>query len=111
MNNVIDKVENLKEYILNCKEYNDFKKYERLLDSNNEIKNIIMKIKQLQQKIIKLDDKNQNTEREEIELQSLYKKLNKYNDYTNYIKSSKKLNDILTYIQKSFEDYFNKFLL
>ena len=111
MNDIIKEVENLKEDVLNSKEYKDFKKYESILDNNKEINNIITKIKRLQQQIIKKEDKKENTDKDEIELQSLYKELNTYPDYTNYINSSKKLNEVITYIQKEFEDYFNQFII
>ena len=111
MNNVIKEVETLKEDILNSDEYKEFKKYETILDNSKEINNIITNIKRLQQQIIKKEDKNQDTDKEEIELQSLYKELNTYDDYVKYIESSKKFNELITYIQKEFENYFNQFII
>lgn len=111
MNNVIKEVEKLKEDILNSDEYKEFKKYEIILDNSKEINTIITNIKRLQQQIIKKEDKGQDTDKEEIELQSLYKELNTYDDYVKYIESSKKFNELITYIQKEFENYFNQFII
>ena len=111
MNNIIKDVEDLKEKVLNSDEYKDYIKYRTLLDNSVEINEIIDKIKETQQTIIKNNEIQKNTDKEELELESLYKKLNSYEDYTNYINSSKKLNEIITYIQKEFENYFNKFVI
>lgn len=111
MDSILTDVEELKNKVLNSKEYKDYKNYETILDNNKEINNIITNIKRVQQQIIKKEDKNKDTTKEKIELESLYKKLNTYKDYTNYIDSSKKLNEMITYIQKEFETYFNKFII
>ena len=111
MNEILKDVEDLKEKILSSEEYKNFKKYESILDNNKEINDLINKIKKTQQTIIKKEDKNELTENEEIELNTLYKKLETYDDYNNYIDSSKKLNSMITYIQKEFENYFNKFII
>ena len=111
MNDILNDVENLKQKVLNSDEYKNFKKYEEELDNNKEINNIINNIKKVQQTIIKKEDKNENIDKEQIELNTLYKKLDTYSDYKNYIESSKKLNEIITNIQKEFENYFNKFII
>ena len=111
MNNIINEVEKLKEDILSSDEYKEYRRFETRLDNNEEINDIITKIKRLQQAIIKKEDKQEVTDKEEIELQSLYKKLNTYDDYVNYIEASKKFNEVITYIQKEFENYFNQFIL
>ena len=111
MNDILNDVENLKQKVLNSDEYKNFKKYEEVLDNNKEINSIINNIKKVQQTIIKKEDKNENIDKEQIELNTLYKKLDTYSDYKNYIESSKKLNEIITNIQKEFENYFNKFII
>ncbi len=111
MNNIVEEVEKLKDMILSSNEYKDYKKYEKILDNNREINLIIDNIKNVQKIIINKEDKKENTDKEEIELQSLYKKLNTYDEYINYINSSKILNEVITYIQKEFENYFNQFIV
>ena len=111
MNNILKDVEELKNKVLNTDEYKEFKKYEQILDNNKEVNDIINKIKKLQQQIINKEDKNDNVDKEKIELETLYKKLGEYSDYNNYINASKKLNQMITNIQKEFENYFNKFII
>lgn len=111
MNDILNDVQDLKIKILNSDEYKNFKKYEQVLDNNKEINEIISEIKKVQQTIIKKEDINENVEKDQIELNTLYKKLDTYSDYKNYIESSKKLNEMITYIQKEFENYFNKFII
>ena len=63
---------------------------------------------------LKMGDKNAKNiydEKLEFELSNLYKELENYEDYNNYLKYAKKLNEIITTIQKNFEDYFNKFVI
>ena len=111
MIDILNDVEKLKTKVLNSKEYKDFKKYEEKLDKNKEINDIINKIKKVQQTIIKKEDKNEEIDKEQVELNTLYQKLDTYDDYKKYIESSKKLNEIITSIQKEFENYFNKFII
>ena len=49
MNDILKDVEILKESIINSNEYKNFKKYEEILDNNEEINKIITKIKRIQQ--------------------------------------------------------------
>ena len=111
MNDILNDVQDLKIKILNSDEYKNFKKYEQVLDNNKEINEINSEKKKVQQTIIKKEDINENVEKDQIELNTLYKKLDTYSDYKNYIESSKKLNEMITYIQKEFENYFNKFII
>ena len=111
MNNILEDVEKLKIKVLDSKEYKDYKSSEEVLDSNEEINDLITKIKRLQQTIIKKEDKNENVEKEKVELNSLYQKLDTYPEYINYINASKALNEMITYIQKEFENYFNKYII
>ena len=111
MNNILEDVEKLKIKVLDSKEYKEYKDSEKTLDNNKEINSLITKIKRLQQTIIKKEDKNETVEKEKIELNSLYQKLDTYPEYINYINASKKLNEMITYIQKEFENYFNKYII
>jgi len=111
MNEILNDVELLKNKLLDSKEYKDFKKYEELLDQNKEINKVITDIKKVQQTIIRKEDKKEETDKEQIELNTLYNKLDTFDEYKKYIESSKKLNEMITYIQKEFEEYFNKFII
>lgn len=111
MNKIILEVENLKKMILNCNEYKEFIKYEKVIDNNREIKKIISEIKTKQKVIVNKKAKNIDKETEEFEVKSLFKKLENYEDYNNYIKSAKSLNSLISNIQKRFTNYFSEFIL
>lgn len=111
MNDIINDVNELKENILKSSEYLNFKNSEKKLDNNKEVNDIIARIKKLQQTIINKEDKNLDAEIEKIELESLYKELETYNDYIEYKKNAKIFNELITNIQKNFEEYFNSFLI
>ena len=105
MNNIIKKVEELKQEILNTKEYKDYKKYEELLDNNSEVKSLIKEITNTQKELVKTNDINL-----EYKLEDLNSKLYSIEDYSNYIESSKILNKLISNVQKNFEDYFNSLI-
>ena len=105
MNNIIEKVEELKQEILNTKEYKDYKKYEELLDNNSEVKSLIKEITNTQKELVKTNDINL-----EYKLEDLNSKLYSIEDYSNYIESSKILNKLISNVQKNFEDYFNSLI-
>lgn len=111
MDNILKEVENLKQMVLSSEEYKNFTKYQKRLDNNKEISKIIIAIKKKQQEIINKEDNNIYDEKLEFELSNLYKKLESFDDYNNYLKYAKQLNEIITTIQKNFEDYFNKFVI
>lgn len=107
MNNILEDVEKLKQDIIDSKEYKEYKKYNDILEENEEIKTIIRDIVSKQKKLV---SKLNNDKILEKELDSLYEKLNSYDDYNKYIESSKNLNILLSKVQKNFEEYFNKLI-
>ena len=106
MNDIINDVNELKENILKSSEYLNFKNSE-----NKEVNSIIARIKKLQQTIINKEDKQIDSNKEEVELQSLYKELETFSDYIEYKKNARIFNDLITNVQKEFEEYFNSFIL
>lgn len=111
MDNILIEVEKLKNMILETEEYKKFIKSRQILDNNQEINDIIEKIKENQKSIIKKENENKDTTKEEINLRSLYSELDKFDEYKIYLENSKVLNILITSIQKKFEDYFNKFVI
>lgn len=101
----------LKNMIINSDEYKEFSKCEKIIDDNDEIKNIINEIKKKQKIIINKEARNIDKEKEEFEVKNLFKKLESYEEYNNYIKSAKVLNSLISDIQKRFTEYFNEFVL
>lgn len=111
MNDVIKDVEKLKENLINSSEYKNYKKCEKIIDSNKEINEVIDNIKNIQKIIINKEDKKKPTDKEDVQLSSLYQKLYSYKEYNDYIQASKELNEIITCVQKEFENYFNRFII
>ena len=107
MNNIINEVNELKDLIIKSDEYTNYKKNLELVESNSEIKELIDKITNLQKEIVKLKYNKENVKEKEKNLDELYVKLNKYEIYSDYIDSSKKLNELLTKIQNNFQEFFD----
>ena len=107
MNNVLSDIESFKLDILNTEEYKEYKKYDELLNNNSDIKSLIKEITNLQKESERLGNKDIDIENK---LEDLFDKLHSYDDYNKYIESSKKLNELISNIQKNFEDYFNSLI-
>ena len=110
MNNILSEVEELKELIINSEEYKEYKKYEDLLEDNKEVKDLVNKYTSLQKEIVLLEHKNQDTLDKEKELDLFYSELTSIDDYNKYIESSKKLNELITSIQKRFQEFFDSLM-
>lgn len=107
MNNVLKDIEELKQDIINSKEYKEYKKYNDILENNNEIKSIIKDIVSKQKVLV---SKLNNDKDLEKELDELYTKLNNYDDYKKYIEASQNLNILISEVQNTFEKYFNSLI-
>ena len=107
MNNILSEVEELRNLIINTDEYKDYKKYNDLLEKNREVKELINKYTSFQKELVLLESKNEDISDKEKELDLIYSELNSIDDYNKYIESSKKLNNLITKIQKNFQEYFD----
>lgn len=107
MNNIINDIESLKQDITNSNEYKEYQKYNDLLENNEEIKGTISEIVVKQKELV---SKLNNDKELEKELDNLYEKLNSYDDYKKYIEASQNLNVLLSDVQNTFEEYFNKLI-
>ena len=107
MNSILNDVEELKKLVLESEEYKNYKTSLDILDSNNDVKELINKITNLQKNIVKKMSKKEDVKIQNKELDKLYDELNSIEEYTKYIDNSKKLNVLITNIQKEFEKYFN----
>ena len=107
MNSILKDVEELKELVLESEEYKNYKTSLDILDSNNDVKELINKITNLQKNIVKKMSKKEDVKIQNKELDELYNELNSIEEYAKYIDNSKKLNILITNIQKEFEKYFN----
>ena len=107
MNSIINDIESLKQDIIDSNEYKEYKKYNDLLENNDEIKDTISEIVVKQKELV---SKLNNDKELEKELDDLYEKLNSYDDYKKYIEASQNLNILLSDVQNTFEEYFNKLI-
>jgi len=107
MNNIINEVEELKELIINSDEYKEYKKYNDLLESNKEVKELVNKYTNMQKEIVLLESKKEDTSDKEKSLELLFSELNEISDYKNYLESSKNLNKLITNIQNKFQEFFD----
>lgn len=110
MNNVLKEVDELKELIIDSKEYKDYKKYNDLLENNKEVKDLVNKYTSMQKEIVLLESKKEDITFKEQELDLLYEKLISIDDYKKYIDSSKKLNELITNIQNNFQEFFDSLM-
>ena len=111
MNNIIKDVEELKELIKESDEYKDYTKSKELLDNNSNVKNLINKITSLQKYIVHKQSKKIDVKDKNKELDSLYESLYLIKEYNDYISSSKKLNILISDVQKRFNIYFDSLVI
>lgn len=111
VNKVLSLVEELKNMIIDSDEYKKYNHYKNIVDNDEELKKIISQIKIKQKIIVNKDYRKKVIDKEEFELENLFNKLKNNKDYINYLESAKTLNNLITDIQKRFENYFNEFVI
>ena len=107
MNSILNDVEELKKLVLESEEYKNYKTSLDILDSNNDVKELINIITKKQKELVRIENNGSNIDNESKELDNLFNKLYEYDDYKNYIEYSKKLNIIITDVQNNFQEYFD----
>ena len=102
LNNSIDEVVN---YIINTKEYKDCIKYKELMDEDNNIKELVSKIKKLQKEYVK-----SNNDDIKLELDKLEDELNNIDTYVIYNQNLEVVNNMINYVKEDLNDYFYNLL-
>ena len=110
MNNIIKDVEELKDLLIESEEYKNYNDSLKKVESNKEINEVINNVKKLQKEIVNKTSKKEDTKLLNKELNNLFDKLFSISEYKEYIDNSKKLNELITSIQKNFEKYFNSLI-
>lgn len=110
MNNILPEIEELKELIIDSEEYKEYNIYLKKVENNKEINNLIKSITTKQKELVRNTSLKNNTSNLEKELDDLYNELYSYSDYNNYIKSSKRLNILISKVQNNFQEYFNSLI-
>ena len=91
--------------IKNSKEYKKCITLKKQMDSNEDIKSLVSRIKSLQKKYIRTNDDNIK-----LELEKLEKKLEEIPIYHIYIDNLEKVNNMINYVKDELNDYFDKLL-
>ena len=110
MNSIIKDVEELKDLLIESEEYKNYNDSLKRIELNKEINEVINNVKKLQKEIVNKTSKKEDTKLLNKELNNLYDKLFSISEYKEYIDNSKKLNELITSIQKNFEKYFNSLI-
>ena len=105
MNDIEEKIDELFDELKNKDIYLNYIKAKKQLKSNNEVTNIINKIKRLQKICTNNDDPKL-----EDEIKELYDALNSYPIYQSYLNLKDLLNEELIIIKNQFENYFKDIL-
>lgn len=105
MDNIALDIDNLFDSFENSKLYKDFVNVKKQLESNEEIMNIITRIKRLQK--IATNNKDEMVEKE---IKDLYKKLESYPLYQSYLIIKDLVQDELFGVKEQFDSYFKEIL-
>lgn len=105
MDDISNEIDNLFDSFENSKLYKDFVNVKKQLESNEEIMNIITRIKRLQK--IATNNKDEMVEKE---IKDLYKKLESYPLYQSYLIIKDLVQDELFGVKEQFDSYFKEIL-
>lgn len=105
MDDIALDINNLFDSFENSKLYKDFVNAKKQLESNEEIMDIITKIKRLQK--IATNNKDEMVEKE---IRDLYKKLESYPLYQSYLIIKDLVQDELFGVKEQFDSYFKEIL-
>lgn len=105
MNDISNEIDNLFDSFENSKLYKDFVSAKKQLESNEEIMNIIKKIKRLQK--IATNNRDEIVEKE---IKDLYKKLESYPLYQSYLIIKESVQNELFQVKEQFDKYFKNIL-
>lgn len=105
MDDIALDIDNLFDSFENSKLYKDFVNVKKQLESNEEIMNIITRIKRLQK--IATNNKDEMVEKE---IKDLYKKLESYPLYQSYLIIKDLVQDELFGVKEQFDSYFKEIL-
>lgn len=105
MNEIDKDIDDLFDSFEESKLYKDFVRVKKQLESNEEIMNIITKIKRLQK--IATNNKDEVVEKE---IRDLYKKLESYPLYQSYLIIKDLVQDELFGVKEQFDSYFKEIL-
>ena len=103
---ILDKVDNLVDFIKSSNEYKDYMFLKDKLSKNEKVSNYINKIKSLQKEIVKKEVNNEDISILEEEVNNILDELNKIPLYSEFVDKQMELNEIYQNIKNSFDNYF-----
>lgn len=103
LSNIDSSIKELKDEILNSKEYKEYISSKEVLDNNKKIKEIVTRITTTQKRLVS----GKGDSSLEDELDKLYEELYSYPEYNEYIEKSNRLNILISDTVKELENYFN----
>lgn len=109
-NLILDKVDNLVNFIKNSQEYKDYVFLSKKLSKNEKVNDYINKIKSLQKEIVKKEVSGEDITLLDEEVKQLLSELDKIPLYKDFIEKQEELNDIYQLIKQRLDDYFYSIL-
>lgn len=106
LSNLDSSIKELKDEILNSKEYKEYISSKEVLDNNKKIKDIVTRITNTQKKLVS----GKGDISLEDELDKLYEELYSYPEYNEYVDKSTRLNILISDTTKELENYFNSLI-
>lgn len=101
----MEKLDEVVNTIKNSKEYKTCIDLKKQMNSNEDINELVKKIKTLQKKYIRTNDKDIK-----LELDSLEKELNEIPIYHIYLDNLDKVNQMIDYVKDELNNYFDLLL-
>ena len=105
MEDVIKALEEVVSCICNSKEYQNCISLKKQMDENDEVKELVEKVKKYQKKYVNTHDKNIK-----LELDNLERQLNEIPLYTIYLQNLEIVNEKIDYVKDSLNEYFDQLL-
>ena len=107
MNNLIlDKVDEIINYIKETSEYKDYLFLKDKVSKNNKINNLIEEVRTIEKELVKLEVNNKDITDLEKEYNSKLEELNKIPLYKDYVDTVEKLDNIYQDIKNRLDNYF-----
>ena len=101
----MEKLDEVVKVIKDSKEYKTCIDLKKQMESNEDINSLVKKIKVLQKKYIRTNDKDIK-----LELDNLEKELNEIPIYHIYMENLEKVNDMINYVKDELNNYFDLLL-
>lgn len=109
-NLILEKVDNLINFIKESQEYKDYIYLSEKLSNNKKVQDYIKQIKVLQKEIVKREVNKKDITDLEEEIKTLLAELDKIPLYTEFVDKQMELNEIYQMVKTSLDDYFYNIL-